>query len=231
MTRAAYGGVPRQEKQRAVQAAAEHHLPLVAAALRRFPHQGYEREELYQQGCLGLMKALARFDPERGTAFSTYAVTMIMGEMRMLSRQSAPVHIPRTDREQRQRVRRVCGILRQQLGREPTIDEAAQAMRMEAAELAFLMESVQVTSTDAPGSDGRMLLDRLADADAWETRLELRDLLSRLPERDMKLLLLRYRMGLSQRETGDRLGMTQTQVSRREGRLLRSLREEWQREV
>lgn len=226
MTRAAYGSVPAQARQQEMQLAAEEHLPLVSAVLKRFPHQCAETEELYQQGCIGLMKALARYDPDRG-AFSTYAVAMIMGEMRMLRRQNAPVHIPRQDRELRSRVRRVSALLEQQLHREPTVQEIACTLRMDAAELTFLLEDVQVTSTDAPVGEAGNLLACIPDTDGWEMRMELRDMISRLPEKDFQLLMLRYRYGLSQREAGLRLGLTQSQVSRREAVILRQLREQW----
>ena len=115
----------RLQGRQAMQELAEDHLPLVAAMVRRFPWHGREREELYQQGCVGLMKALARYDPSLGTSFSTYAAAMILGEMRMLCRMDAPVHVPRRDRELRSRVRRTERMLTQHLGRDPTVQELA----------------------------------------------------------------------------------------------------------
>ena len=131
--------IAREGGKAAMQAFAEDHLPLVAALVRRFPPGHHEAEELYQQGCIGLMKALARYQPEKGVAFSTYAVPVILGEMRMLSRQNAPIHIPRPERELRSRVRRTTENLSSALGREPTVDELATALRMDAADLMLLM--------------------------------------------------------------------------------------------
>lgn len=206
---------------------AEDHLPLVAAVLRRFPHRYCEREELYQQGCVGLMKALARYEPERGAAFSTYAAAMILGEMRMLSRQNAPIHIPRQEREQRIRIRKAMHTLSAQLGREPTVHELASMLRMDAAELMLQMEEITVSSTDEPLSDGRNLLEHLPDADDWMRRIEIRDMIERLPEVDRRLLTLRYMHGFTQAETARQLGMTQVQVSRREIVLRKELRDAW----
>ena len=208
-------------------ALAENHLPLVAAMVKRFPRQGREREELYQQGCVGLMKALARYDASLGTAFSTYAAAMILGEMRMLSRLDMPVHIPRRDRELRSRIRRAESTLTAHLGREPTVREIADMLRVDPAELVFSMEEVSVTSYDAASPGGTQMVDLLPDRDDWMSRLLLRDLVSRLPVRDRKLLLLRYRYGLSQTETARRLDMTQVQVSRREMQIKAQLKKEW----
>lgn len=206
---------------------AEKHLPLVGMMLQRFPHCGAEREELYQQGCIGLMKALNRFDPAHGVSFPTYAAAMILGEMRMLQRQNAPVHIPRGDREKRRRIRRAEAMLEQHLHRSPTIQELAAALRTDPSELTLLMEEVAVVSSDALNEAGSPLSEIMPDPEDWHVRLEVRDLLSRLPQRDLQLLLLRHREGLNQTETGRRLGMTQIQVSRKEQQLRTLLKKRW----
>ena len=208
-------------------ALAENHLPLVAAMVRRFPWHGREREELYQQGCVGLMKALARYDASLGTAFSTYAAAMILGEMRMLSRLDTPVHIPRRDRELRGRIRRAENLLTSHLGREPTVQEIAALLKVDPAELVLSMEEISVTSIDTSTPGGMPMSELLPDQDDWMNRLLLRDLVAHLPDRDRKLMLLRYRYGLSQTETAKRLGMTQVQVSRREMQIKAQLKNEW----
>ena len=216
-------GASLQERK----ALAEDHLPLVAAMVSRFPGYGREREELYQQGCIGLMKALARYDASLGTAFSTYAAAMILGEMRMLSRLDMPIHIPRRDRELRGRIRRAESMLSARLGREPTVQELARALRVDPTELVLSMEEISVTSMDAMTGAGTSMMELLPDPDDWMSRLLMRDLISRLPERDRKLLLLRYRYGLTQTATAKRLHMTQVQVSRREMQLKAQLKKEW----
>lgn len=210
-----------------LQAAAENHLPLVRAMVQRFPGHGFEPEELYQQGCVGLMKALARFDPSRGTSFSTYAAAMILGEMRMLSRLTAPVHIPRTDRELHLRIRRLTAQLTHQLHREPTVQEIASILRMDAAELMLLMEEVSVTSTDALTDGGTALHEFIPDSDDWLGRLELQDLIDSLPESDQELVRLRWHEGQSQAAAGKHLGLTQVQVSRREALIRKELQRRW----
>ena len=220
----------RRSGQAAVKALAEEHLPLVAAMVRRFPACGQEREELYQQGCIGLMKALARFDPDQGTAFSTYAASMILGEMRMLRRLEAPLHIPRQDRALRLRIRRMQDALSITLQREPTVQELATALRMNPAELVLQMDEVRMTSLDAPSDGSRCTADILPDRDPWMDRLLLKDLMERLPKADRKLMLLRLRYGLSQAETARILGLSQVQVSRRELAIKAGLRRAWQEE-
>ena len=220
----------RMQGRQAMQELAEDHLPLVAAMVRRFPWHVREREELYQQGCVGLMKALARYDPSMGAGFSTYAAAMILGEMRMLCRMDAPVHVPRRDRELRSRVRRAERTLAGRLGREPTMQELAQLLRMEPAELALSMEQIQVTSMDAPLPDGRSLQELLPDRDDWMNRLLLRDAVSRLSREDQRLLLLRLRLGKTQAETARAMGISQVQVSRREAAIKQRLRQAWTEE-
>ena len=220
----------RMQGRQAMQELAEDHLPLVAAMVRRFPWHAREREDLYQQGCVGLMKALARYDPSMGAGFSTYAAAMILGEMRMLCRMDAPVHVPRRDRELRSRVRRAERTLAGRLGREPTMQELAQLLRMEPAELALSMEQIQVTSMDAPLPDGRSLQELLPDRDDWMNRLLLRDAVSRLSREDQRLLLLRLRLGKTQAETARAMGISQVQVSRREAAIKQRLRQAWTEE-
>ena len=210
-----------------LQAAAENHLPLVRAMVQRFPTRGFEPEELYQQGCVGLMKALSRYDPSRGTSFSTYAAAMILGEMRMLSRLTAPVHIPRTDRELHIRIRKLTDQLTRQLRREPTVQEIASILRMDAAELMLLMEEVSVTSTDALTDDGTSLHEFIPDPDDWLGRMELQDLIDSLPEIDQELVRLRWYAKMPQAAVGKQLGLTQVQVSRREAVIRKELQKRW----
>lgn len=212
----------RESGQEAMQALAEKHLPLVGAMVRRFPSCTASREELYQQGVIGLMKAFRRFDPSQGTSFSTYAAALILGEMRMLQRLDTPIHLPRTEVELRRRISRAAAALTAALQREPNVAELADAMHMDAAELMLHMEEISVTSTDAQNEGGTALSDILSDPEDWQRRIELRDILARLPETDQHLLLLRHRVGLTQAQAGQRLGMTQMQVSRREA-IIRTL--------
>ncbi len=207
----------RKEGPEALAQLAEKHLSLVGMVVRRFPQTGVSREELYQQGVVGLMKALNGFDPDRGTAFSTYAASVILGELRMLQRQQLPLHIPRTELTLRRRIRDAEDHLAAALHRSPTVSELAAELHMDVSELLLHQEEFNIASTDA---DEHAVL--LPDPTDWQKRIELRDILSRLPDMDQQLILLRHRVGLTQAQAGQRLGLTQMQVSRRE-KIIRTL--------
>lgn len=212
----------RSAGQEALQHLAEQQLPLVRMLARRFPAGCDMREELFQQGVIGLMKALQRYDPARGTAFSTYAAALILGEMRQLHRQNALLRLSRTELEMRRRIHHAEDTLRSRLQRDPSVTELAAALRMDAAELMLHMEAVTVASTDAENANGTPLVELIPDREDFQRQVELRDILARLPRMDQQLLLLRHRVGLSQTEAGKRLGMSQMQVSRRE-KVIRTL--------
>ena len=199
-----------------LQAKAEQHLPLVSMLAMRFPYAQL-RDDLFQQGVVGLMKALQRFDTNRGTSFSTYAVPFILGEMRQLLRQEAPLHLSRAEQTLRLKIRRTEVQLVHQLHRDPTITELAETLQIPADELVLHMESIAVTSTDDEEH-----LTLLPSPDNWQQRIELQDILAKLPPMDQKLILLRHRTGMTQAQAGQRLGMTQMQISRRE-KIIRSL--------
>ncbi len=206
----------RADGPEALQALAEKHLPLVGAMVQRFPTSPFSKEELFQQGVIGLMKALRQFDPSRGTAFSTYAAALILGEMRMLMRTDAGIHVSRTEAALRRGIHHAEEALARELHRSPTVNELAATLHMDAAELMLHMEEITVTSADAESPGGSSLWDLLPDPEDWQRRLELRDILAKLPAMDQRLILLRHRAGLTQTQAGQRLGMTQMQVSRRE---------------
>lgn len=189
--------------------AVTRHLPLVGMALRRFPHSPEEREELYQQGCVGLMEAARRYDASRG-AFSTYAVPCILGEMRAWRRKASGM--PRTDYRLMCAIRAMQEKLTAEMHREPTVQELADALHITAEDVI----------AHAPGHQADADAALLPSPEDMERRIELRDILQRLPKQDQQLILLRHRLGLTQAETGARLGMTQMQVSRREA-IIRTL--------
>lgn len=211
----------RQEGASAMQALAETQLPLVGLLVRRFPPSPATREELFQQGVIGLMQALSRFDPARGTAFSTYAAPLILGEMRTLHRQCAVIRMPRSETGLRRRIGQAEDALTRRFGRKPAITELADTLHMDAAELTLHLEGITVVSADG-GKQGRSPLEELADPEDWQARVELRDILTRLPEMDQRLIRLRFRRNMTQAQAGAVLGMSQMQVSRRE-RVIRTL--------
>jgi RNA polymerase sigma factor, sigma-70 family len=204
----------------------EGNLPLVHKLANRFRGRGVEYEELYAAGCVGLVKAVDRFEPERGLCFSTYAVPVILGEIRRLFRDGGSVKISRSLKELSVKAAR----LRDQLSAngEPRISDIAQALGVTPEEAAeALCAGIPPVSLDHGGEDGEPLpVPSASGEDALIDRLALRQCLSELSGEDREILMLRYFRRKTQCETAQILGMTQVMVSRRERKLLKELREQ-----
>ena len=204
----------------------EGNLPLVHKLANRFRGRGVEYEELYAAGCVGLVKAVDRLEPERGLCFSTYAVPVILGEIRRLFRDGGSVKISRSLKELSVKAAR----LRDQLSAngEPRISDIAQALGVTPEEAAeALCAGIPPVSLDHGGEDGEPLpVPSASGEDALIDRLALRQCLSELSGEDREILMLRYFRRKTQCETAQILGMTQVMVSRRERKLLKELREQ-----
>ena len=204
----------------------EGNLPLVHKLANRFRGRGVEYEELYAAGCVGLVKAVDRFEPERGLCFSTYAVPVILGEIRRLFRDGGSVKISRSLKELSVKAAR----LRDQLSAngEPRISDIAQALGVTPEEAAeALCAGIPPVSLDHGGEDGEPLpVPSASGEDALIDRLALRQCLSELSVEDREILMLRYFRRKTHCETAQILGMTQVMVSRRERKLLKELREQ-----
>ncbi len=204
-------------------------LALVHAICARFSGRGGDPEELFQLGSLGLIKAIRNFNLAFGVRFSSYAVPMIMGEIRRFLRDDGNLTVGRRFKELAARAMNAADLLRTQLEREPTVTELAEALGCDAVELAQALESGRaVMSLDAPiGEEGATLQDVVGDlqSEAGIDRVLLRQLLEDLSPEDRRLILLRYFRDCTQSETAHVLGMTQVQVSRQEARIIKRLRE------
>ena len=208
---------------------AEEHLGLAHLCANRFRDRGIEYEELYSAACMGLVKAAHAFDPSRGVCFSTYAVPVIMGEVRRLFREGRSIHIGRRLQTLSVQASRICEQLRQKTGREPTVGQIASELGISEPEAAeVLCASLPAVSLTVQTEEGDEETDIAVPSheQALTERLALHQVLDMLPENDRELLRLRYDLCLTQSETGKRLGMTQVQVSRREKKLLLFMREE-----
>ena len=207
---------------------AEEHLGLVRLCANRLAGRGVDYEDLYSAGCLGLVKAANAFDPSRGVCFSTYAVPVIMGEMRHLFRDSGTVHMGRRLYEQSIAANRAAEQLRQQLGTEPTVSQVAAAADMSESDTAQALSAAQpVISLTALTEDGAETRDIPVDSHESSVlgRIALEQVLSQLPSEDRRLIFLRYMENRTQSDTAALLGMTQVQVSRREKKILLFLRQ------
>lgn len=202
-------------------------LGLVHSLAHRLSGRGMEYEELYSAGCLGLVKAVEGFDESRGLKFSTYAVPVILGEMKRLFRDGGTVKVSRSLKEFSLKVTRERDRLGLTLGREPTVSELAEAMGETVERIAEPVNvSLPALSLTQPEEDGSGQLDVEVEApeEGLVGKLALRELLTRLEERDRQLIELRYFKGQTQTQVAAQLGMTQVQVSRREKKILANLR-------
>ena len=203
-------------------------LALVHACANRFRGRGAEYEELYSAGCVGLVKAAKGFDPERGFAFSTYAVPVILGEIRRVFRDGGAIKVGRTLKEKARRAMQEKAALEAELQREPTVGELAARLGVSPEETAQLISvSMPVLSLTADNEHAQRQLDVPVPPpdSALCDPLSLRAVLDTLGERDSALIRLRYFDGLTQSKTAEKLGMSQVQVSRREKAILLTLRE------
>ena len=208
----------------------EENLPLVHFVLRRFRDRGAEYEDLFQYGCMGLLKAIDRFDPSFGARFSTYAVPMILGEVRRFLRDDAPVHISRSIHDDALRIARFREEFLAGQAREPTVDEigAGTGLDREAVVLA-LNAGRDVRSLSEPvGGDGELrLMDVIGEESmgAVDKRLLLTELLRELTPQERTIIVLRYFRSNTQSEIAQVLGVSQVQVSRLERKILNRMRE------
>lgn len=203
-------------------------LGLVHSLAHRLKGRGIEYEELYSAGCVGLVKAMEGFDESRGLKFSTYAVPVILGEMKRLFRDGGTVKVSRSLKELSLKVSRERDRLSIILGREPTVNELSESLKVDPQ---LISEAINVAlptiSLTQPDDDGGGQIDVEVDSpeELLSDRLALREVLKELDEKDRLLLVMRYYQNRTQTQTAINLGMTQVQVSRREKKLLLYLRE------
>lgn len=204
----------------------ENNLGLVHACAKRFRGRGVDYDDLYQAGCVGLIKAADNFDETRGFSFSTYAVPVILGEIKRIFRDGGSIKIGRAIKEKSRNAVRKKEEISVSLGREPTVSELAELLGIDVAETAMLLNASVPAVSLTSGDDGTEQLDIPVDSPENEISdfLALRQVLASLDERDKRMIELRYYKGLTQQKTADSLGMTQVQVSRREKAVLETIR-------
>ncbi len=205
-------------------------LGLVRSLVRRFTGRGAEPEELYQVGLIGLYKAILSFDPAFGTAFSTYAVPKIEGELRRYLRDGGSVRFSRSLRERAFLVRRTEEELSMRLGRAPRLSELSARLSLSPAEIAETESFFRgVDSLDREvGEDGSPLGELLPGGESEEVlldRLSLREAIGRLPGREAKVIRLLFHHGLTQTQAAALLKTSQVQISRIRKKALDHLRE------
>ena len=213
-------GGDRQAREQMV----EGNLRLVLSVVQRFAQRGENLDDLFQVGCIGLIKAIDNFDPAQPVRFSTYGVPMIIGEIRRFLRDNNALRVSRTLRDTAYRAMQAREALEKQLGREPTMDEIAAAAGLARREVTAALESVvEPLSLDEPvytdGGDAMYVIDQVRDPDSeesWISGLQFRDTVAALTPREKRIMELRYLRGKTQMEVAQEIGISQAQVSRLE---------------
>ena len=207
----------------------QNNLGLVHACAGRFRGRGIEYDDLYSAGCMGLVKAYDGFDEGRGVQFSTYAVPVILGEIKKLFRDGGTVKVSRSLKELGLKVNAARESILKNTGAEPTVAQLAQAVgeRPEQVALAIRAGQPAISLTPAADTEDARQLDIPVDSPEEDLadRIGLEEVLSGLPPRDRTLIYLRFFSGKTQSETARVLGTTQVQISRRERKILKEMRE------
>ena len=208
-------------------------LRLVLSVLQRFHHRTENVDDLFQVGCIGLIKALDNFDVTQNVRFSTYAVPMIIGEIRRYLRDNNAIRVSRSMRDIAYKALAMRDRLQTQNGREPTAEEIAKAMELDVEDVTLALEAIQdpVSLFEPIGGDtsdaltiGDQVRDESISQEGWLQSIAIKEALRRLSEREQKILNLRFFQGRTQMEVASEIGISQAQVSRLEKTALSHMR-------
>ncbi len=208
-------------------------LRLVLSILRRFNNRGENIDDLFQIGCIGLIKALDNFDTSHEVKFSTYAVPMIIGEIRRYLRDNSSIRVSRSIRDTAYKALAVKEQLTAKNGKEPTIDEIAREMDIPREDISIALDAIlDPVSLQEPiyhdSGDAVFVMDQIADDknidDSWLEKISLKEAMSKLSDRERNILTLRFFKGKTQMEVATEIGISQAQVSRLEKNALTHMR-------
>ena len=200
-------------------------LRLVLSILHRFSSRGENADDLFQIGCIGLIKALDNFDTSHEVKFSTYAVPMIIGEIRRYLRDNNSIRVSRSLRDMAYKALAVKERLTASTGKEPTIEQISKELDIPCEDIATALDAIlDPISLQDPiyhdGGDAVFVMDQIADDknvdDSWLEKISLSEAMKRLSERERHILTLRFFKGRTQMEVADEIGISQAQVSRLE---------------
>ena len=215
------------------QAMIEGNLRLVLSVVQRFAQRGENLDDLFQVGCIGLIKAIDNFDPAQPVRFSTYGVPMIVGEIRRYLRDNSAMRVSRSMRDTAYKVLRAREALMAENQREPTVEQLAQDLGIPREEVVFAMDAISdpvslYEPLYADSGDPVCVMDQVKDEkgtdDSWLDRIALKDAIARLDPRQQSILALRFCQGKTQMEVSSEIGISQAQVSRLEKTALGSIR-------
>lgn len=204
----------------------KNNIGLVHSIAGRFRGRGVDYDDLFQNGCVGLIKAVDNFDESKGFAFSTYAVPVIMGEIRRLFRDGGAIKVSRSLKEKAIRAQSLRDRFINSNLREPTVSELSTLLDCSDEETAEILNVITpMISLNSQGEDGEDTIDiPIDESDSLFDKIAVNQLVSRLSDEERRLIDLRYYKGLTQSDVAGRLGISQVQVSRREKAILLKLR-------
>ncbi len=208
-------------------------LKLVLSVIQKFNNRGEHPDDLFQVGCIGLIKSIDNFNMELNVKFSTYAVPMIIGEIRRYLRDNNPIRVSRSLRDTAYRALKVKEQLIAKNNNEPTISEIAKEMNMEKEEVVMAIEAIQepislFETVYQDGGDAILVMDQVKDEKnndvGWIKKISLKEAVSKLNEREKQIVNMRFFQGRTQMEVANEIGISQAQVSRLEKNALNSMR-------
>ena len=208
-------------------------LRLVLSVIQRFGGRGENADDLFQIGCIGLIKSIDNFDLNLGVQFSTYAVPMIIGEIRRYLRDNNSIRVSRSVRDLAYKTIQLKDKFNKEKGREPTIEEIAKELGVQKEEIAFSLDAIQdPVSLQEPiyndGSESIYIMDQVKDSknsdENWAENMTIAEALKRLNEKEKTIIQKRYFDGRTQMEVADEIGISQAQVSRLEKNALEHIK-------
>ncbi|PFA63879.1 RNA polymerase sporulation sigma factor SigF [Bacillus sp. AFS015802] len=210
----------------------QKNMRLVWSVVQRFLNRGYEPDDLFQIGSIGLLKSVDKFDLSYDVKFSTYAVPMIIGEIQRFIRDDGTVKVSRSLKEMGNKIRKAKDELSKKFGRVPTVSELAEHLEYSVEEVIMAQEasrapsSIHETVYENDG-DPITLLDQIADNtdNKWFDKIALKEAIRELDDRERLIVYLRYYKDQTQSEVADRLGISQVQVSRLEKKILQTMKD------
>ena len=211
----------------------EGNLRLVLSVIQRFAGRGENADDLFQVGCVGLLKAIDNFDISQNVRFSTYGVPMIIGEIRRYLRDNSAIRVSRSMRDTAYRVLQAREKLQREQQREPTVEQIAHELGIRREEVVFAMDAVcdpvpLFEPIYSDGGDAMCVMDQVRDNkntdEDWLEQIALKEAMSRLSERERQILALRYSDGKTQMEVSGEIGISQAQVSRLEKNAIKSIK-------
>ncbi len=206
---------------------------LIKSIVKRFTNKGVEYDDLYQLGCVGFLKAIKNFDEKFGVVFSTYAVPMIIGEIKRFLRDDGSIKVSRIIKSQARNINRFIEEKCTDGGEPPTLDEICAALNMEREDVVLALDSSKMplslseTVDDGSGDKSIELIDRIPSSEKEDDMIDkilLKSMIERLPERERKVIIMRYYRDNTQSEIAEALGVSQVQISRIENKIIKQFK-------